>query len=122
MISNNVSNLVEISQSEEEIDGKAVGVDGEEDESMVSVLSLEWIFCGTQDWNKKRELYDDTNGNLTAFAPLFTAAHFLAQVCNDVQLQQLLKMACSVNITHEGLILQLMRHLKYIVYTFNNKP
>jgi len=37
--------------------------------------------------------------NLTAFAPLFAAAHFLAQV---VQLQKLLKMACSVNITHEG--------------------
>ena len=40
--------------------------------------------------------------NLTAFVPLFTAAHFLAQVRNDVQLQKLLKMACSVNITHEG--------------------
>ena len=52
MISNNVSNLVEISQSEEEIDGEAVGVD-DEDESIVSVLSLDWIFCGTQDWNKK---------------------------------------------------------------------
>ena len=66
--------------------------------SMVSVLSLDWIFCGTQDWNKKRELYDDTNGKLHPFA----AAHFLAQVRNDVQLQKLLKMACSVNITHEG--------------------
>ena len=30
MISNNVSNLVEISQSEEDIDGEAVGVNGEE--------------------------------------------------------------------------------------------
>ena len=50
--------------------------------------------------------------NLAAFAPLFPAArkyryassvlHFLAQVCDDVQLQELLKMVCSVNITHEG--------------------
>jgi len=50
--------------------------------------------------------------NLTAFAPLFAAAgkyryagsvaHFLAQVRDDVQLQKLLKMACSVNITREG--------------------
>ena len=75
MISNNVSNLVEISQSEEEIDGKAVGVDGEEDESMVSVLSLEWIFCGTQDWNKKRELYNDTNGKSDCILHPFSLLH-----------------------------------------------
>ena len=90
MISNNVSNLVEISQSEEEIDGEAVGVDGEEDESMVSVLSLEWIFCGTQDWNKKSDRICTWYGSV---------AHFLAQVRD---LQKLLKMVCSVNITREG--------------------
>ena len=74
MISNNVSNLVEISQSEEEIDGKAVEVVGK-DESMVSVLSLDWIFCGTQDWNKKRELYDDTNGKSDCILHPFSLLH-----------------------------------------------
>ncbi len=50
--------------------------------------------------------------NLAAFAPLFPAAgkfkyaisivHFLAQVHDDLQLQKLLQMVCSVNLTSEG--------------------
>jgi hypothetical protein len=50
--------------------------------------------------------------NLAAFAPLFSAAgkfryassvaHFLVQVRDDPQLQKLLQMVCSVNLTREG--------------------
>ena len=50
--------------------------------------------------------------NLAAFALLFPAAgkfkyassvaHFLAQVDNDLQLQKILEIACSVNLTSEG--------------------
>ena len=50
--------------------------------------------------------------NLAAFASLFPAAgkfkyassvaHFLAQVHDDPQLQNLLQMVCSVNLTREG--------------------
>ena len=50
--------------------------------------------------------------NLAAFAPLFPAAgkfkyasfiaHFLAQVHDDPQLQNLLQMVYSVNLTREG--------------------
>ena len=60
----------------------------------------------------RRGNYRMQMSNLAAFAPLFPAAgkfkyaisivHFLAQVHDDLQLQKLLQMVCSVNLTSEG--------------------
>ena len=60
----------------------------------------------------RRGNYRMQMANLAAFAPLFPAAgkfryassvaHFLAQVHEDLQLQKLLQIACSVNLTSEG--------------------
>ncbi|CAG8590705.1 16645_t:CDS:2 [Gigaspora rosea] len=60
----------------------------------------------------RRGNYEMQMANLAAFAPLFPAAgkfkyassvaHFLAQVRDDLQLQNLLRIVCSVYLTNEG--------------------